>query len=119
MGVDGEIGITLDCSSTVPRSSRGQPTTFTTQGAEMSEKIVVGGNVQGDISSCEYKVSEITTGRPNLWVVTKSSLAVNNCSGETLKNNYWVLSGDGFFAPILICITIWIVIYFIKDVILD
>lgn len=63
--------------------------------------VVVGGSVNGNISSCEFKVSSITTGRKNLWVETTQNLAVNNCTGEVIKADSWSLTTDGFIIVIL------------------
>lgn len=62
----------------------------------MANTVVVGGQVQGNISSCEFKVSTITTGRKNLFVETTQQLAVNNCSGEVIKADSWTFTADGF-----------------------
>ena len=58
------------------------------------ENVIVAGanNLSGNLSQCKFIVDEITTGRPNLWVYTKMSLAVNNCTGEVFKYNTWSLS---------------------------
>lgn len=61
----------------------------------MENTVVVGGQVQGNISSCEFKVSVIKTGRKNVFIDTTQSLAVNNCSGEVIKANSWEFTADG------------------------
>lgn len=67
----------------------------------MANTVVVGGSLEGNVSSCKYEISEIITGRPNFFVITKQSLAVNNCTGENIKNSYWETSVEGGLAIIM------------------
>ena len=81
----------------------------------MKETIVVGGNVGGNVSSCQYKVSDIITGKKNLFVETHAALAVNNCSGETIKNDYWSLSLDGFIVIVVVLMALGIICQAIRE----
>lgn len=68
----------------------------------MENTVVVGGAVKGDISSCSFQVSALTTNRPDIWKYEQTTLAVNNCSGEVIKGTDWGVSEFGM-AVLIIC----------------
>lgn len=52
-------------------------------------------NIKGDISTCTVQSTEVNSGRTT-WVQYKTTVMVNNCTGETKEYQNWELSGQAF-----------------------
>ncbi len=77
--------------------------------------VAVTNAVSGNVSSCSYVTQEIITGRPNIFVITRQTLAVNNCTGEVLKYDFWNVSESSVVFLLLAVVLVLIIIGIINN----
>lgn len=63
----------------------------------MSDKIIVGGNLEGNVGSCTTQVVSTTSARPKWWKENVVNIATNSCTGQVDKYYSWDFTPAGFF----------------------